>query len=354
MTARDLILKWKVRRLKSFSILQTFTTQLCLLLKCGFPIIKILDLLSQGDDSFSDVCHKLTMDVFKGNSLSYAMALQPDIFPSYYIYVVRTGETSGRLAATFERLSRSLERQKRMRSVVSQALVYPSVLLLASTTLMLVGVYGIFPMIIEVTTTNESELPLLTRCLIVVASTRFLGLAITGVISLLSLVAILFLHPRTSTAVRHFWEGYTPFGHFFVNLRLTLCLRQLSLMYDSGIDLLRALQLLKDLCKGYLLLEEAFKALYSDVREGQSLHSCMTRHWVFPKFLTAMLAASEETATLGKTLDRTAEILEDDLLQTAQSLTKLIEPLMIGFLGVGVATIILATLMPVYSMVNQL
>jgi type II secretory pathway component PulF len=332
--------------------LQAFTSHLGLLLRCGFPLTQVLDTLASGDESIAQVSKQISLDIFRGSSLSQAMSRQPRSFPPSYIQVVRTGEVSGRLAETLERLARNLEQQNSLNKLLFQILIYPCTLLLVSVLLMAFGVYGIFPMIIRVTADSNVELPWITRALIVASSFRVLALALLGGVLLALAIWGLLRHPRTARPTRELWEVLSPVGRFQVETRLVVCIRQLALMLDCGIDILRSLRHLEELSGNCLLLQIAFGKLQVWVREGHTLHEGLAQYPVFPPFLTSMLAAGEETASISMMLDRAADVLEEDLHRQARTLASLAEPLMIGFLGLGVGTILLATLLPIYNLVQ--
>lgn len=332
--------------------LQAFTGHLSLLLRCGFPLNQILETLASGSESLGTVARQLSLDIFRGSSLSQAMSRQPRSFPMSYIQVVKTGEVSGRLSDTLERLARNLEQQNNLNKLLFQILIYPCTLFLVSALLMAFGIYGIFPMIIRVTADNNVELPAITRALMVASSPQVLALAFVGVLLLAGGIVGLLRHPRTAGPTRELWETFSPVGRFQVETRLVVCVRQLALMLDCGIDILRALRHLEELCADRLTLRLAFGKLQRWVQDGHPLHEGLSQHEVFPPFLTSMIAAGEETASVATMLDRAAEVMEEDLQRRARTLATLAEPLMIGFLGIGVGTILLATLLPIYNLVN--
>lgn len=322
------------------------------MLRCGFVITEILDVLSSSDDDLGEATEQMRMDIFKGSSLSAAMARQPSVFPLAYVQIIRTGEESGQLANSFKRLTLSLEQQSCLTSQLYQTLIYPLVLILVTAVLMLIGVYGIFPLILKVTAENSKDLPLITKAVILISSPQALGLMLATIfISIAGLLALL-RHPGYSSTVRLFLEKHTPLGKFLVQVRLVACIRQLTLMMDSGMNILRSIKLLEGVSQGYLTLEMGFKALHSLIAEGESIHAAMSTQKSFPPFLVSMLIAGEETAAIPRLLERAAQVMEEDLYRQAQTLASLIEPATIAFLGIGVGSLILAILMPIYNMIN--
>lgn len=332
--------------------LQMFTSHLALLLSCGFPLVKILETLGAGEPPQSEVCAKLGQDIFQGASLSKAMSHQPESFPANYIHVVRVGETTGRLTDCLDRLAVTLEQKNRLGQLLFQILIYPAVLLVVCILLMGFAVYGIFPMIIKVTSESKVELPAITKALVYISSAQFLATVTIALMLMAALVAAVLRNPARARRVRLFWETSTPIGHFQVESCMVTCLRQLALMLECGIDLMRALALLKDVATDSLLLEKAFVAMQFNISQGYLLGHCFADNPVFPGFVTLMVSAGEESASTHLMMNRAADIMEDDLYRQARTLATLAEPVMLGFLGISVGTIMLATLLPIYKMVN--
>lgn len=332
--------------------LQMFTGHLSLLVSCGFPLLQILEVLAQGEGGFPHVCRRLATDIFSGHSLSEAMAYQPDTFAENYIHVIRVGETSGRLGECLNRLSVTLEQRNRLKSFLFQLLFYPVTLVVVCLLLTAFAVYGIFPMIIRVTADANVDLPWITKALLAITSpTALMLMTFTTFLLVGSVVAIL-RTPRYGRRVKSFWETWTPLGRFQVQTRLVMSLRQLALLMECGIDLLRSLRLLRDVAGSSILLKDAFFHMNMGVQEGKTLADGFADHDVFPAFVKSMVAAGEESASTHVMLNRAADVMEEDLYRRARTLAALAEPIIIGFLGLGVGTVLLATLLPIYKMVN--
>lgn len=332
--------------------LQVFTSHFSLMSACGFPIVSILEVIGRSEGALGEACRRLGLDIFRGSSLSQAMSLQPRNFPESYIHVVRVGETSGRLSECLATLASTLERREQLLKLLFHLLIYPLTLLVVCVLLVGVAVYGIFPMIIKVTAASEEDLPGLTRLLMTIASGEVMA-ALCGVILLLAVgFAAVWRHPTYSRIVRGAWEELTPLGHFQVRTRLVICIRQLALLMECGIDLTRSIRLLREIASGSLLLERAFTQLEGQLREGEDLAKAMAEHDVFPGFLTSMIAAGSESANISNMLNRVADTMEEELYRSARTVAALAEPVLIGFLGLGVGTVILAALLPIYGLVN--
>lgn len=130
-----------------------------------------------------------------------------------------------------------------------------------------------------------------------------------------------------------------------------MCIRQLALMLDSGVDLVRGLGLIAKVGQQSLLVQVAFKDISRMVSEGEKLSEGFARHPVFPRSLSAMVAVSEEAGGTSEILYRLGDILEEELQTKIKAISAALEPILMGAVGVVVGTVILGAFLPVYNLV---
>jgi type IV pilus assembly protein PilC len=294
----------------------------------------------------------MVRDIESGMRFSQAMSRQPETFPSSYRRVVETGEQTGRLGDTLARLAVTLDRQTQTTRRIKGALVYPACLLASSLLLVAGMLYFVFPMLIHVTEDAGVEPPALTRLLIVLASKKMavcllLGLAVGAV-----LLKQLWNHPRWGPPWQRFVEENTPPGRFLTRARLLACIRQLAMMLESGVDLLRSIQYSGNVGEASLLLSEAFEDVYQRVKFGESMTQCMSRHEVFPRALTGMVSVAEEVGDAHVSLYRFCDMFEDNLNNQLDSATALIEPVLMASMGLVIGLILVAAFLPIYNLVS--
>lgn len=296
-------------------------------------------------------CTKLSNSIFKGMSLSAALAAIPESFPMSYCRIVHSGEVGGQLIDCLERLGSTLEQQERLTRLLRSALIYPGMLLASSGAMIMAVLYFVFPMLIKVTADAGVEPPALTTFLIKLSSPYMLAGIVVGFSVVFSAIFFLQRHPRFGPHLHHFWESYTPPGRFAARTQVVLSIRQLALLLDSGVDLVRGLDLAGKVGEKSLLVRVAFKDLGRLVAEGESLSEGILRHDVFPRYLSAMVAVSEEAGGTAAILYRSSDILEEELQSKIKTLSAALEPILMGLVGMVVGTVILGAFLPVYNLV---
>lgn len=330
-----------------------FTVHLEVMLRCGLPLVEALDVLGHGEDEDTAVvCASLARELSGGRSLSQAMARLPQAFPATFWRSVETGEATGRLDLVLQLLSRSLEAQRRATKSFAGSLVYPSVLLCSCGLMVMVMLYFVFPMIIKVTQDAGVDPPGLTRWLMVVAQPRTFMLTILGLTCTVLAGLALWHSPRTGPMLKHLVERNSPPGRFFFSVQLLLGVRQLSLMLEVGMDMLKALQYTAMVGERSFVLKLALDRVARDVRAGEMVSDSMERQGVFPGALVSMLAVGENVGDLHVMLDSYANMLEDRLTTQLHTFLVALEPVLMGVMGVVVGTILIAAFLPIYNLLS--
>jgi type IV pilus assembly protein PilC len=331
-----------------------FTRNLGLLINAGIPLLRSIETLSkQADDPTSaEVIWTIHDGISSGHYLSQSCSLFPRIFPAAYIRILQTGELTGQLHQSIESLAFFLERQGKTQQRVTGALVYPAFLVVASFALVLVMVYGVFPMILKVTGEMGVNPPPLTKALIAVASpwTALLaGLLMTGcIVGARALVR----NPSLGPKVRLWLETSTPPGKFYTSFLLLQSLRQLSLLLRGGVDLLKAVAHVREVSRDSVVIEQSFEALYLRVRSGQKLSESLQKDKLFGRTLTSLISVAEETGNVDVLLGRYCDMLEEALNDSIETLSSVIEPVVLSVMGIVIGTILLASFAPLYSLAS--
>lgn len=333
--------------------LEMLTGHLSTLLGAGIGLIPALQVLADGGDRKTAGClEQLMRDIEGGQSFSAALKRQPRNFGSGYRCVVENAEQTGCLGFAMNRLAATLERQSRLRNQVLQSLTYPCILLLFSLGMVLALVYGLVPMVLRVTVDAGVKPPVLTQFLIGLANPK-VGLTCLTCLGLLALLlSRVARHPRWGPVLQEMLERHTPVGHFWVQVQLLSVLRQFSMMLETGTDLLKCILYSGRVGEDSLLLREAMFDIYEGVRSGESISDCMAGHPVFPQALTSMVAVSEEVGGTQGLIRRYCDLLETHLEAQLDALVSVLEPLLVGGLGIFVGFILVASFLPLYRLVT--
>ena len=332
--------------------LSLFIAQLALMLRCGLPLAKALDILGDsGDPNFETVSEKLVFEIMAGFTLSGAMARQPRSFSPYCCATVQAGEVSGQLVACLERLATSLEKRLAMMRRIKGALVYPCVLAVACFGMILVVLYLVFPMVIKVTAQTGVEPPALTRLLISVSSPNVLFTAMGVGFLLVNAVVLILRDEERSKSLRVAFEISTPPGAMLARTQVAEALQQLALMLDTGIDLGKALSVAALVTGRSVLVSSALTSIRASIIDGNEFSTAMDAHPVFPRFVASMVTVAEEGGSLSKSLTQAAEMIEEDLDHRIDILSSLVEPMLMGVAGFCVGTVLLGAFLPLYNLI---
>lgn len=329
------------------------TYQLATALEGGLGLIpSLLVLVESTDEATAAALTRLIRQMERGESFSAALAEQPESFTSSYRRVVETAQETGSLTFTMGRLAKTLEQQSMTRRRLIGALIYPVTLLLAALCMMFAMLYFVLPMILTVTREAGVEPPLLTRFLMALGDRRLLlgGVGTVTVSVLIGRTA--WSHPRLGPKLHRFFESETPPGRFLNRYRLAATTRQMALMLEGGVDILRAILYSGRVGEDSLNLRLAFQNLYERVKEGESLTHAMERDPFFPKLLTAMVSVAEEVGDLPRMLYSYSALCEDSVRDQIDTATHLIEPLLLAGMGFGVGLILVGGFLPIYQLAN--
>jgi type IV pilus assembly protein PilC len=334
-----------------------FSRQLSVMLSATVPVVQALRILTtQTDDAaFKTVLNEMTNDVDGGMKLSSAFAKHPEVFSNFYIAMIRSGETSGRLDKVLNYLATQMEKDYDLMSRIKGAMVYPLFIIGSLVAVGVVMIVFVVPQMTSVLKESGADLPFMTRMLIGVSSfiVHYWWLILAALIGLV--VAFrLFIH---STFGRQVWDGTklrAPiFGTLVTKIIISRLATSLSTLIKGGVPISRALSITAD-----VVSNEAFKALLletvKEVEDGNSITTVMTRSKLVPTMLPQMLMVGEKTGRMDEVLDRLGDFFSREVDALIGSLTSLIEPVIMILLGCGVGLMVAAVILPMFQIANSI
>lgn len=335
--------------------LAVFSRQFATMVNSGLPILRALSILEQQTESgiISKSVAMVRQDVERGSSLSAAMAVHPKCFNNLYVAMVRSGETGGVLEAVLERLADNLEREVSLRNRIRSAMTYPIVVAGFVGLILIAMLLFIVPQFKDIYSTLGGTLPLPTRLLLTVSEVFkkyfwLVGLIVAG------LVYALRRYKKTERG-RAQWDSFKlripVFGQLFRKTALARFSRVLGVLYKSGVPILQCLEVVSETV-GNSLISKAVLDVQQSVKGGESLSKPLARHGVFPPMVVQMLAVGEETGALDTMLEKVAAFYDDEVTATVDSLTSLIEPVMIFIVGGAVGLAVIALYLPMFNIIN--
>ncbi|MCA9524949.1 MAG: type II secretion system inner membrane protein GspF [Myxococcales bacterium] len=330
-----------------------FTRQLATLVKAGIPLVESIGAAVDQVEKpkFRKILGKIKQDVTEGQSLAQAMTAHPEVFTPIFPNMVRAGEASGTLDKVLLRLAEFTEASVKLRQKVRGAMMYP-VIMVGVGALILAGMFVyVIPQITQIFQDSGQELPLITRALIGFSDLlrNWSGVGFLGFIA----AVFLFRRWKRSPKGSHKWDRaklkFPVFGSLFLMIGVARFTKTLATLLKSGVPLLTALDITKNVLENQVLVEIIDQARVA-VKEGANLADPLKRSGRFPPIVTHMIAIGERSGALEEMLDVVADAYETQVEAKISGLTTLLEPVMIVGMGVTVAIIVFAVLMPILQM----
>jgi type IV pilus assembly protein PilC len=335
--------------------LAVFSRQFATMINSGLPILKALSILENQTESgpLVKAVADVRLEVERGNSLSGALSKHPKVFNNLYVAMVRSGEAGGVLEQVLERLAMNLEREVSLRHKIKSAMTYPVVVLGFVLLIMMAMLLFIVPQFKNIYASLHGTLPFPTRILLAVSNILkkdFLWVIVASVAFVIGWRRYL-----KTKGGREFWDKLKlkvpVFGSLMQKTALARFSRVLSVLNKSGVPILQSLDVVAETVNN-TLMAKAIADVQEAVKGGESLARPLARHPVFPPMVVQMLAVGEETGALDTMLEKVAAFYDDEVGAAVDSLTSMIEPIMIFFVGGAVGLSVIALYLPMFNVIN--
>lgn len=341
--------------------LSIFTRQFSVMIDAGLPLVQCLEILAQQQDNkhFQQVLMQVRQDVEEGSTLATAMARHPKVFDQLYSNMVEAGETGGILDLILQRLSTFIEKIVKLKRDVISAMIYPAAVVLmaiAAVAVIMVVVIPQFQQIFIGLLGPGEQLPLPTR--IVVGISSFLagwgGLVILAVI-VATVIALKFYYktPGGHRVIDRLLLKFPIIGQILRKIAVARFARTLSTLLSSGVPILQSLDITARTA-GNVIIEEAITNVRAGVERGENFVDPLKATDVFPHMVAQMIGIGEQTGALDAMLGKIADFYEQEVDAAIANLLTLIEPLLIGFLGVTIGSIVIAMYLPLFTLIGKL
>jgi type IV pilus assembly protein PilC len=335
--------------------LVVFSRQLATMIDSGLSILRALSILAEQTESKSlaKIIGDMKVDIEQGLSFSQAVARQPKTFPPLYLAMVRAGEVGGVLDETMTRLAATLEKQLELRAKVKSAMTYP-IVVAAIVVLIVTGMLlFVVPMFEGMYKDLGGKLPLPTQILI---NASQLMLHIWWLVAIVIVgVTVAFRRWIAKPEGRLRWDQFklrVPiFGPLMAKSALARFARTLAALIRSGVPIMESLDIVGD-TTGNAVISRALVAARERIRLGESVSTALTNDDVFPPMVVQMIAVGEETGALDHLLEKIADFYDAEVQATVDSLTSLIEPALMVFMGVSVGGMVIALYLPMFQLIN--
>ena len=339
------------RRALGSDALAQLTRQLATLLRGGLPLDAALNALAAQRARHSGVLMGVRARVQEGYSFAEALGASRRRFPELLVATVGAGERIGRLEEVLERLAEHFEKRQALRQQVRAALAYPMVLTVFSLAIVSLMLVYVVPQVTPVFVDSGVELPRLTRVLIAVSDfARAWGwLALLAAAAGCGLLARSLRLPAARLRLHGLLLRTPLFGALSRELNSARLMQSLSTLTDAGVSVWESLRVAARMLTNLPMRQAAMDAA-REVSEGKPAAEALDHHGLFPPLCIQLIASGEASGELHQLLGRAAETQERELSARINTLTSLLQPVLIMLVGGFVLLIVLSILMPIFEM----
>lgn len=329
------------------------TRQLATLLVAGLPLVEALGVLFEQADkkAIKGLIADVREQIRGGKSLSGVLEQYPKEFSQIYVHMVRAGETSGALDQILFRLAEFLEKQLTLKHKVTNAVLYPALMLVVGIALLFFLMTFVVPKITAVFTNLKQALPWPTVVLMSVS--RFCAdywmILLGGVAAVAWATRRLIKTEAGRTAADRLLLKIPLIGEVARMVSISRLTSTLATMLGSGVQLLDALDVSKWVMNNRVL-EHTVEEARRNIREGETIADPLKRSGEFPALATHMIAVGEKSGEIEEMLRRIGQIYDAEVDRVIARFTSLLEPMMILVMGVLVFFIVIAILLPIFEM----
>ena len=341
----------KIGRVNSVDV-AAFTRQISNLLDSGLTILVALILVRRQawKPSLKFIIDKLIEDLKEGKTFSDSLSQHPDIFPTLYVSLVRSGEVGGFLEEVMIRLADFLENEEELKAKLRSAMVYPALIAVVGIATIFILLSFVIPKLVLVFEDFGQILPMPTQILIYISSllSQYWWLVVLLIGLFFFIVNRISKTPEGRSCFDDFKLKLPVFGTVILKRQMERFCRILATLLGNGVTILPSLEIARDIMENNILKKEVEK-MRADVRGGRSLAKAMSKSKYFPASIVNIISVGEESGSLEKVLKKISISYEREVDRSLKAFTSLLEPIMILVMGSIVAFIVAAMLLPIFQ-----
>lgn len=334
-----------------------FTRQFATMIDAGLPLIQCLDILAKQTENktFVSSINEIRQDVEAGSTYADALRKHPNIFSDLYVNMVAAGELGGILDTILNRLSKYIEKSMKLKRQIKSAMAYPSTIIAVAVVVIVVLLVWVIPIFSKMFTDFGGVLPAPTRMVIGVSD--FMQHNILVIIGAVALIIFglnrYYKTPNGRRTVDRLALRLPIFGLLIRKIAVAKFTRTLGTLISSGVPILDGLDIVAKTA-GNKVVEEALYATRQSISEGKTLAEPLEQTQVFPPMVVQMIAVGETTGALDAMLSKIADFYDEEVDSTVSTLTSLLEPMLMIFLGVVIGFIVVAMYLPIFKLAGTI
>jgi type IV pilus assembly protein PilC len=337
----------------SLEQLALFSQQLAAMLDAGLPLVEAMEALQDQveDPVFQLIVRDVRGDVATGTPLSAACSKFANAFPNLFVSMVQAGEVSGNLGGMLAKVAGYFAATVKLVKKVKSAMTYPITVLTIAFALVNVLLIFVIPVFGEMFKDFGAKLPAPTQALLDISDFMkaywwLIGIVLYGVFTALSRLAAT---PRGRRFKDQFIFRLPVIGHLSRRVALSRFCRTYAILMKSGVPILSSIEICGR-ASGNTYIEEACADLNRQVSQGAQFSAVISQHPYFPSMVRHMSKAGEQTGNVDGMMEKISDFYDVEIENTLSSLTSLMEPLLISFLGLVIGSIVMCMFMPIFQM----
>ncbi|MCK4739301.1 MAG: type II secretion system F family protein [Deltaproteobacteria bacterium] len=330
-----------------------FTRQFATMIDAGLPLVQCLEILASQQEipPFKKVLYEVKASVEGGSTFADALKRHPVIFDSLFVNLVAAGEVGGILDVILNRLSEFMEKSEKLKGEIKAALTYPTAVISIAGLVVTGLLVFVVPIFESMFADFGSALPAPTQVVVDLSDimSNYWYVIFGGIGATIFGLKKWYKTATGQLVLDGFFLKMPVFGDLLKKSAVARFTRTLGTMMASGVPILEALEIVAKTA-GNKVIENAIMKARQSLSEGQTLSEPLAATKVFPGMVTQMITVGESTGALDNMLGKIADFYEDEVDAAVASLTALIEPLLMAFLGIVVGGLVMALYLPIFSL----
>ena len=335
-----------------------FCRQFSALVNAGVAMMRSLNILAAQTENkkLARILKQIKDEVEQGISLSEAFGKHPAVFDGLFVSMIKAGETGGVLDDVMNRIALFMENRAKLSAKIKSAMTYPTVVSIFAVIIFFVMLTVVLPKFSEIFARLGSELPAYTQFLINISVFLRSPAALVLPISF-GAVGYGFKKIYSLERGKYFFDklflGLPIVGNLLQKVAVARFTRTLGTLIKSGVPILTSLDIVEE-ASGNAVLAKAVREVSEEVKQGEMIHKPLEKCDIFQPMVTSMIAVGEETGELDLMLSKIADFYDSEVESGVESLTSLLEPLMMVFLGGMVGAVIVGMYLPMFKMFDAI
>ena len=331
-----------------------FTRQLATMLKAGVPLVQSFEIVAEGAEKpkMQELINTIRNDVAAGGGLAPSLAKHPRLFDELFCSLVASGEDSGTLEVMLDRVATYKEKTEQLKAKIKKALTYPTAVIVVAIVVTAILLIKVVPQFAETFRSFGSDLPAFTLFVLMISN----FVQKWWFVILLMIIAAIFVFREAKLRSVKFSEFLDRlilrlpiFGTIVHDAVIARFSRTLATTFAAGVPLVDALESTAG-AAGNSVYAKAIRQIKDDVTTGSTLYSSTKATGLFPNMLLQMMSIGEESGSLDEMLDKVANHYEEAVDNAVDSLSSLMEPMIMAILGVLVGGLMIAMYLPIFML----